>query len=162
VTIPSPNTRAVTPRANLILPSEVIDSMAGTALVPQGTAEFPAARLELKHRAVLTTFAARWRTKHNSVLRFPVPQALSSPFVAELRNYPLVLIAVLMQLQRLRLLPKFLAAKLELKHYLVPITSVVMRGTMHQPVFHFQSLQARRWCQIYLNASMRNPPESQR
>ena len=99
--------------------------------------EFLAARLVLKHLAVLITIAAKKRTKHHSVLRSLVPQGLSSPFTSELRDYPWELIAVLMQLQRLRVLPKFLAAKQELKHYLVPITSVVMRGTMHQPVFHF-------------------------
>jgi len=40
-TIPSPNTGAVTPRANLILPSEVTDSTTGTAAVPQGTRGVP-------------------------------------------------------------------------------------------------------------------------
>ena len=40
-TISSPNTGAVTPRANLILPSEVTDSTAGTAPVPQGMRGVP-------------------------------------------------------------------------------------------------------------------------
>jgi len=71
--------------------------------------------------------------KHHSVLRSPVPQSLSSPFAAELRDYPWVLIAVLMQLQHLRAFPKFLAAKLELKYYLVLITSAVMK-TRHHPM----------------------------
>ena len=140
-TLPSPNPGAVTPCANLAPTSEATDGLASTALVPQGTRGVPAVRLKLKHLAVLTTFATRWRIKHHSMLRSPTPQALSSLFAAELRDRPWVLIAVLMQLQRLRVLPKFLATKLELKHYLVPITSVVIRGTRHHPVFRFQSLR---------------------
>ena len=105
-TLPSPNPGAVTPRADLVLTSEATDGLASTAPVSQGSTEFPAARLELKHLAVLTTFTTRWRTKRHSVLRSPVPQALSSLFTAELRDRPWVLIAVLMQLQRLRVLPK--------------------------------------------------------
>jgi len=40
-TILSPYTGAVTPRANLVLPSKVTDSMTGTAPVPQGTRGVP-------------------------------------------------------------------------------------------------------------------------
>jgi len=36
-TIPSPNSRAATPRTNLILMSEFTDDMANTTPVPQGT-----------------------------------------------------------------------------------------------------------------------------
>jgi len=84
--------------------------------------KLPAAKLKLKHLAVLTTFTRRQQAKHRTML-----QALSSLFVAELRDCPWALIAVLIQLQHLRVLPKFLVVKLELEHYLVPITSVVMR-----------------------------------
>ena len=103
-------------------------------------AKFSAPRLELKHSAVLITFATRLRTKHHNVLRSSNPQALSPLFEAKLRDHPWVLIAVLMQLQCLRVLPKFSAAKLELKHYLVPIASVVMKRTRHHPVLRFQGL----------------------
>jgi len=47
-TIPSPNTGAVTPRANLVLPSEVTDSTAGTAPVPQGTRGVPSCQAGAK------------------------------------------------------------------------------------------------------------------
>ena len=50
--------------------------------------KFLAAKLELKHYLVLTTFAARKRTEHHSVLHSPVHQALSSLFAAELRDSP--------------------------------------------------------------------------
>jgi len=40
-TLPSPNAGAVTSRANLVLSSEVTDSTAGTAPVPQGTRGVP-------------------------------------------------------------------------------------------------------------------------
>ena len=66
--------------------SEFADDMANTTPVPQVRAEFSAVRLELKHLAVLITFAARKRTKQHSVLRPPVPQTLSSLFAAELRD----------------------------------------------------------------------------
>jgi len=159
-TLPSPNPGAVTPCANLAPTSEVTDGLASTAQYLRVRTECPTVRLKLKHLAVLTTFATRWRAKHHSVLRSPTPKALSSLFAAELRDRPWVLIAVLMQLRRLRVLPKFLAAKLE--HCLVPITSAVMRRTRHHPVFRFQSLRARRWCRNYLNTSMRDLPESLR
>ena len=42
-----------------------------------------------------------------------------------------MLIAVLMQLQHLRVFLKLLSAKLELKHYLVLIISVVMKRIGH-------------------------------
>ena len=38
-TLPSPNSGAVTPCANLILTSEVTDGLANTASIPQGTSE---------------------------------------------------------------------------------------------------------------------------
>ena len=40
-TMPSPNSGAVTPRTNLIFPSEVADNMANTTPVPQGTRGVP-------------------------------------------------------------------------------------------------------------------------
>ena len=68
-TLPLPNLGAVTSRANLILTSEVIDGVANTGQYLRIRAEFPAARLKLKHLAMLTTFATRWQTKHHGVLR---------------------------------------------------------------------------------------------
>ena len=62
------------------------------------------------------------------------PQALSSLFAAELRDCPQVLIAVLMQLQHSRAFPKFLTAKLEVKHYLVITTSAMMKRTRRHPM----------------------------
>ena len=78
-TIPSPNSRATT-RASLVLMSE--------ATVPQPTARFRVASLEPKHYLRLIAFAAAYRIKHHSMLRFLIHQALSSGFVAELRDRP--------------------------------------------------------------------------
>ena len=96
-TMPSPNSGAVTPRANLVLPS---DSTADTAPVPQGTREVPNRQVKTKAPSGANHLRRRQRAKHHSML-----QALSSFFAAELKDRPWVLIAVLMQLQRLRVLP---------------------------------------------------------
>ena len=96
---------------------------------PRTFPKFLAAKLELKHYLVLTTFAARKRTKNHSVLLSPVHQELSSLFAAELRDRPYVLIAVLMQLQHPRTFPKFLPEKLELKHYLMLTTFAARKRT---------------------------------
>ena len=103
--------------------------------------KFSAARLELKHSAVLATFATRVRTKYHSVLCSQNLPTLSPFFRAELRDHPWVLIAVLMQLQRLTVLPEFLAAKLELKYYAVLIASTTMQRMRPRPVLRFQSLR---------------------
>ena len=117
VTLPSPNLRAVTPCTNLVLPSDVSDGVANSAPVPQAANKAP------------------------QVLRSPNPQALSPLFEVKLRDHPWVLIAVLMQLQRLRVLPELSAAELELKHYPMPIASVAMKRTRHRPVLRFQGLR---------------------
>ena len=145
-TMLSPNSEAVTPRANLVLTSEVADGVISTAPVPQGTCEVPIRQAGTKAPSSANHLRNKVANKASSVLCFRTPQALSSLFTAELRDRPWVLITVFMQLQRLKVLPKFLATKLKLKHYPVPITSAVMRRTRHHLVFRFQILRARRWC----------------
>ena len=148
-TMRSPNSGAVTPRANLALTSEATDSLASTAPVPRGTRGVPSRQAGTKapssanHLREKATIKA---SQHVSSVKFALRSGTKG----------LSLGADSSELQRLRVLPKFLAAKLELKHYLVPITSTVMRRTRHHPVFRFQSLRARRWCQNYLNALMRD------
>jgi len=129
-TLPSPNLGAVTPCANLVLPSEASMAWLTQCQYPRVRAKFSAPRLELKHSAVIITFEIS-----------PNPQALSPLFEAKLRDHPWVLIEVLMQLQHLRVLPELSTAKLKLKHYPVPIASAVMQRTRHRPVLRFQGLR---------------------
>ena len=133
-TMPSPDSGAVTPHANLVLLSEVTDSTAATTPISQGARGVPSRQAGAKAPNSANHLREKVANKAPQRALLPGSSSVKFTLVVELRDYPWVLIAVLMQLQRLRVLPKFLAAKLELKHYLVSITSMVMRGTMHQPV----------------------------
>ena len=97
----------MTPCANLVLTSEVTDRVANTATVPQGMNKVFTHKAETEALCSASTFATRLRTKHHSVLRSQNLPALSPLFGAELRDHPWALIAVFMQLQRLRVLPEF-------------------------------------------------------
>ena len=91
-TMPSLKSRAVTPRASLVLMSEATDSVPNTA--PQGTHEVRSRKTGTK-----------------------APQCAKLALCSEAEGLPLSADAVLMQLQRPRAFPKPLATKLEPKHY---------------------------------------------
>ena len=61
-----------------------VDSGAYAASIPKGLIEFSAAKLELKHYAVLIASAVMQRTKHYLVLRFQSPLVPSPPLQIEL------------------------------------------------------------------------------
>jgi len=133
-TTPSPNSGTITPRANLILMSEATDGVSNTAPVPQDTSGVPSRKARTKAPSGANLLRSKVADKAPQRASPPAPQALSSLFAAELRDCPQVLIAVLMQLQHPRAFSKFLAAKVELKHYLVLTTSAVMKRTRRRPM----------------------------
>jgi len=115
--------------------------VANSAPVPQGASEVlsPKARTEaLSSANHLRNKAANKPSQRASLSK---SSSISPLFEAKLRDHPWVLIAVLMQFQRLRVLPELSAAKLELKHYPVPIASAVTQRTRHRPVLRFQGLR---------------------
>ena len=83
VTMPSPNSGAVILTPTLFFRANLLIARQTQHQYPRVRVKFPAAKLKLKHLAVLTTFARRQRAKHRSML-----QALSLLFAAELRDRP--------------------------------------------------------------------------
>ena len=110
-----------------------VDSSAYAASAPKGIPKV----LSYKARAKALSSANHLRSKvaNKAPQRASPPSSSSAKlFVAKLRECPQVLIAVLMQLQHIREFLKFLTAKLELKHYLVLVTSVAMKRTRRRPM----------------------------
>ena len=119
-------------------PSEVSDVMANSARVSQYTNEVlstkagPAAlssASQLCNKAVNKAPQCASLSKASSVKFASRSEAMGSSLGTDSGAYTV------------RVLPKLSAAKLELKHYLVPIASVVRKRTRHRPVLRFQGLR---------------------
>ena len=76
-TLPSPNTGAVTPRANLAPTSEVADDIASTAPVPQSTREVPVRQARTK--------APSSANRHHSKVANKALQHASLPYSSSLK-----------------------------------------------------------------------------
>ena len=140
-TMPSPNSGAVTSRANLVLTSEVADGVISTAPVLQGTREVPIRQAGTKTPSSANHLHNKVANKAPQCASLPSSSSVKFALRSGAKRLSLGADSGAYAASALKVLPKFLTAKLKLEHYLVPITSVVMRKTRHHPMFRFQSLR---------------------
>ena len=127
----------VTHSVNFALTGEVTNGVANAASVPKVLAKFSASRLRTKHQIMTMTLLSKSSSAKSTLQSKVKGSFLGADSGAVYHSW--VLIAVLIQLQRLRVPPEFSAAKLGLQHYAVLIASAVMRRTKHHPELRFQS-----------------------
>ena len=96
--MPSPNSGAVTPRANLVLTSEVTDGVISTAPIPQGTREVPSRQAETKTLSSANHLHNKVANKAPQRASLPDSSSVKFALRRELRDRPWMLIAMLMQI----------------------------------------------------------------
>jgi len=133
-TIFSPNSGAVTPRANLVLMSEAPDDVTNIAPVPQRTRRVPSCQARAK--ALPSANHLRSKVANKAPQRASLPGSSIAKFALRggAEGLSLGIDSGAYAVSAPKGIPKFLAAKLELKHYLVLITSAVMKRTGHHPM----------------------------